>query len=153
MSKPGAKSLFALAGVVLAGLGAVWFAAGRPFPQDHPKPGSRAAMETAMSQVVTLTRQNFAAQTGSAKPVLIDFWAPWCGPCRAQGPIVEEVAARAGDTAVVAKVNVDEEPVLAQQFGIEAIPTLVVLKGGRPVQRLMGVHSAADLGAALANAQ
>lgn len=82
-------------------------------------------------------------------PVLVDFWAPWCGPCRKQGPIVEDVAKRMSDRALVGKVNVDDEKDLATRYEIRAIPTLVILKGGRVIQRFEGVRSAEDLVQAL----
>jgi thioredoxin 1 len=106
--------------------------------------------ETAVSAgVVTLTAATFPAMKAQDKPVLIDFWAPWCGPCRQQGPIVEQVGERAGDKAVVAKVNVDDERALAAQFGVQAIPTLVILKDGAVRERFVGVQSAETLTNAL----
>ena len=102
-----------------------------------------------MSGVIHLTTPAFPALAAQAKPVLIDFWAPWCGPCRTQGPILDTVAAQMGDRAVVTKVNVDEEGALAAQFGVQAIPTLVILKQGKLVQRFVGVQPAQALVAAL----
>jgi len=112
------------------------------------KPAPSVA-ENPMSNVIHLTTPAFPALAAQAKPVIIDFWAPWCGPCRTQGPILETVADKMGERAVVAKVNVDEEQALAAQFGVQAIPTLVILKEGKLVQRFVGVQQAADLVAAL----
>ena len=75
----------------------------------------------------------------SEKPVLLDFWASWCGPCRMVSPIVDEIAAERGDIKV-GKVNVDEQPELAGQFGVMSIPTLVVIKGGRVVNQMVGAR-------------
>ena len=75
----------------------------------------------------------------SEKPVLLDFWAPWCGPCRMVSPIVDEIAAERGDIKV-GKVNVDEERELAAQFGVMSIPTLVVMKGGKVVNQMVGAR-------------
>ncbi len=102
-----------------------------------------------MSDVIHLTTGAFPKVASQSAPVLIDFWAPWCGPCRMQGPILEDVARAIGDKAVIAKVNVDEEPQLAGQFGIQSIPTLVVLKEGRIQKRWVGVQQAHALTAAL----
>ena len=105
-----------------------------------------------MSDVLHLTTGAFPKATSQPAPVLIDFWAPWCGPCRMQGPILEEVARAIGAKAVVAKVNVDEEPLLANQFGVQSIPTLVILKDGRIHQRMVGVQPAHVLTGALQQA-
>jgi len=102
-----------------------------------------------MSDVIHLTTPAFPALAAQSRPVIIDFWAPWCGPCRTQGPILDTVAAQMGDRAVVTKVNVDEEGALAAQFGVQAIPTLVILKQGKLVQRFVGVQPAQALVAAL----
>ena len=94
--------------------------------------------------VTTVTKENFKAFTQSDKPVLLDFWASWCGPCRMVGPIVEEIARERTDVAV-GKVNVDEEMELAMQFGVSSIPTLVVLKNGQTVARAVGYRPKAEI--------
>lgn len=90
--------------------------------------------------VMNITVQNFQNEViNSERPVLLDFWAPWCGPCRMVGPVVEEIAGERSDIKV-GKINVDEEPELANQFNIMSIPTLVVIKEGRIVNQAVGVR-------------
>ena len=74
------------------------------------------------------------------KPVIVDFWAPWCGPCQMQGPILDQLAKEVGEKAVVIKVNVDDSPDLASQYGIMSIPALKVFKNGELVEEMVGVH-------------
>ena len=90
--------------------------------------------------VKTITKQNFNIEVlESEKPVLLDFWATWCGPCRMIAPVVEEIAAERSDI-VVGKVNVDEKPELAQKFQIMSIPTLIVIKNGKITAQKVGVQ-------------
>lgn len=77
----------------------------------------------------------------SGKPVLVDFYAPWCGPCKMMAPVIEELAKEVGDKAKIFKVNVDEEAELANQFQVMSIPTLIIFKEGKPVNQAMGVQS------------
>ena len=97
--------------------------------------------------IIELNDRNFEAET-QAGPVLVDFWAPWCGPCRMQTPILEQIVGKVVG-AKIAKVNVDEAPALAARFGVQSIPTLVVLKDGRPVKQMVGVQQADTLISAL----
>ncbi len=91
---------------------------------------------------VTVTDANFDEQVlKSDKPVLVDFWAVWCGPCQIQGPIVEDVAKAMEGKAVIGKLNVDENPQVSQKYGIMSIPTLMVFKGGTVVKQFIGVQS------------
>ncbi|HAT73871.1 MAG: lpbca thioredoxin [Candidatus Moranbacteria bacterium GW2011_GWF2_36_839] len=88
------------------------------------------------------TDQNFEGEVlKSDKPTLVDFWAPWCGPCQMMGPIVEELAKEMADKAKVGKLNVDENSQVAQTFGIMSIPTIMIFKGGKMVKQLVGVQS------------
>jgi len=80
----------------------------------------------------------------SDRPVLLDFWAPWCAPCRMVGPILDEIAEERSDVKV-AKINIDEQPELASQFGVMSIPTLMVMKEGRIVQQAMGARPKAQI--------
>lgn len=91
-----------------------------------------------------LTADNFN-ETIASGTVLVDFWAPWCGPCKMQTPILEKVADKIGDKAVIAKVNVDEAPTLAAQFGVRSIPTLILFKDGQKVKDFIGVQQESAL--------
>ena len=90
--------------------------------------------------ILNVTKENFQTEVvQSDKPVLLDFWAAWCGPCRMVSPVVDEIAAERPDVKV-GKVNVDEQPELASAFGVMSIPTLVVMKGGKVVQQTVGAR-------------
>ena len=89
--------------------------------------------------VLTVTKENFESIESDVKPVLLDFYAEWCAPCRMVSPLVDEIAEERSDITV-AKINVDDEPELAERFGVMSIPTLVVLKNGRVVNQSSGAR-------------
>ncbi|MBR2338801.1 MAG: thioredoxin [Clostridia bacterium] len=98
-----------------------------------------------MAEIV-LTQENFEAEVlQSELPVLVDFWATWCGPCRMLAPIIEELAQEKEGVIKVGKVNVDEQPALAAQFGIVSIPTVMVFRGGEVTGTMVGYRPKADL--------
>ncbi len=96
--------------------------------------------------VITVTSKNFEEEVSKSEvPVLLDFWASWCGPCRMVSPIVDEVAEEIGTSAKVGKINVDEEQELASAFNVMSIPTLVVIKNGKLVNQAVGVRSKEEI--------
>ena len=103
-----------------------------------------------MSNVVKLDARNFHAEVETSEvPVLVDFWAPWCGPCRMLGPVVEELAGEYAGRAKVGKVNVDEDQELANRFGIRGIPTVMIFKQGKVVGNFVGVQPKRELALSL----
>jgi thioredoxin len=96
-------------------------------------------MTTNASAIVHVTDATFDGVVTSERPVVVDFWAAWCGPCRAIAPMLEEIAREQGEQATIAKVNVDEQPALAGRFGIRSIPTLMFFKDGALQETLVGV--------------
>ena len=94
---------------------------------------------------ININKNNFRNEVlDSEKPVLLDFWASWCGPCRMVSPIVDEIATERGDIKV-GKVNVDEQPELAARFGVMSIPTLVVMKNGKVINQAVGARPKAQI--------
>jgi thioredoxin 1 len=99
-----------------------------------------------MSNAKTVTDQSWDSEvTGSETPVLVDFWAEWCGPCRMVGPVVEEIASEKSGALKVLKLNVDDNPETARKFGVMSIPTLMVFQGGDEKKRIVGARGKAQL--------
>ena len=106
------------------------------------------------ANVAEFTDSNFQSEVLQAQgPVLVDFWAPWCGPCRMIAPMIQELATEYSGTVKVGKVNVDDSPQAAQSYGISSIPTLMLFKGGQVVERFSGVQPKNRLQQALDAAQ
>ncbi len=93
------------------------------------------------ANVAEFTDTNFQTEVvSSSQPVLVDFWAPWCGPCRMIAPLIEELASEYAGSVKIGKLNIDDSPNAAGQFGVSSIPTLMVFKGGEVVERFVGVQ-------------
>ena len=108
-------------------------------------------MPTTHATPTTFTEADFRHEVlENPQPVLVDFWAPWCGPCHVMTPVIEQLTAEFAGRATVGKVNVDEQPTLAQQYGIRSIPALLVFKHGHVVEQAVGITSKQVLSALLA---
>jgi len=102
-------------------------------------------MESKQTQIVTLTEDNFKQYTGGDKPLFVDFWATWCGPCRIMEPVVERLASKYGDQVVFGKVNVDEQMSISSSYEIFSIPTFMLFKNGQPMDGAIGAVGEASL--------
>lgn len=99
-----------------------------------------------MSEIKTLTDATFDQEIADAgKPFIVDFWAPWCGPCRMVSPVLEQIADQHADKVVLGKLNVDENPAIASRFGIMSIPTIMLFRDGQPTKKVIGARPKADL--------
>lgn len=105
-----------------------------------------------MSKILELTENNFEQETSNGL-VLVDFWAPWCGPCKMLGPVLEQVSDEVGDKAKVAKVNVDECPNLANKFEVRSIPAIYLLKDGKTINQFIGLQDKQNLVKAINEAE
>jgi len=103
-----------------------------------------------MSREITLTDETFDQTISSSTlPILVDFWAPWCGPCRFIAPVLSEIAEEKADSITIGKMNVDDNPSIPQRFGITGIPTMILFKGGKAVEKIVGALPKAMLEKAL----
>ena len=127
---------------------------GKPGPEAPPAPAAAAVEVTAAAaeaKVVVLSDRTFNATVGEGV-VLVDFWAPWCPPCKMQGPIIKTLAPKFAGRAKVCKLNVDEGSETSERFGIRAIPTLIVFKDGEKHKQFIGLTEEGELSAALEEA-
>ena len=104
----------------------------------------------ASANIAILTADSFNKEVlESQTPTLVDFWAEWCGPCKMLAPVLDELATEYAGKVTIAKVNIDDHPAIAAQYGVRAIPTLLVFKGGQVVEQMVGARSKRDLKASL----
>ena len=109
------------------------------------KMAANKAMMSALSEPIALTDANFQGEIAKYPIILVDFWAPWCGPCRMVGPIIEQLAKEYSGKVVFGKVNVDENQRIAGSFGIQSIPTMMIFKGGKAVDVMIGALPKAQI--------
>ena len=115
--------------------------AGEPVVTAKPEPVQTTAPAAAEPEEIVLTKENFDEYINGDIPILVDFWAEWCGPCMKLAPTVEEIAAESDGSYLVGKVNIDEQPELAARFGVNAIPTVIVFQNGKEIKRSVGLVS------------
>ena len=114
---------------------------------------SKGEMKMASDKVLHVSDSEFDAKViGNTLPCLVDFWAPWCGPCKAIGPVIDELAAEFDGKVVIVKMNVDDNPATPGKFGIRAIPTLILFKGGEIVDQITGAVGKSQLQALIGKA-
>jgi thioredoxin 2 len=114
------------------------------------KEGTNSAADTSKPRVVTdATFAREVMEAGGDRPVLVDFWASWCGPCRMIAPVLDQLATESGGRYIIAKLNVDENPQTAARFQVQSIPTLLIFKNGKLVDRMIGVQSKQAIAARL----
>jgi len=107
----------------------------------------------ASEKILTLTKDNFQSEVlNAAVPVLVDFWAEWCGPCKMIAPVLDELADELDESAKIGKVNIDDAQDLAMEYGIRAVPTLLVFKGGQVAEQIVGLRSKKELKESLTKA-
>jgi thioredoxin len=111
--------------------------------------GSAEGVDTSKPRTVTDATFERELQAAGARPVLVDAWAPWCGPCRMVAPVLDKLAAESGGRYIISKLNVDENPQTAARFGIQSIPTLLIFKNGALVDRMIGIQSKEAIAARL----
>ena len=102
-------------------------------------------MESEQAQIVTLTEENFKQYSAGNKPLFVDFWAAWCGPCRIMEPVIEKLAAKYGNDVVFGKVNVDEQMNISSNYEVFSIPTFMLFKNGQPMDGVIGAVGEASL--------